>query len=32
MKTPFRLASYVVGRERQSGTRVLFDHMFTYFR
>src|SRR4030095_7849034 len=32
MKTPFRLSIYVVGRERQSGTRVLFDHMFTYFR
>lgn len=32
MKTPFRLANYVVGREGQSGTRVLFDHMFTYFR
>jgi hypothetical protein len=32
MKTPFRLASYVVGRETLSGTRVLFDHMFTYFR
>jgi hypothetical protein len=32
VKTPFRLASYVVGRETRSGTRVLFDHMFTYFR
>lgn len=32
VKTPFRLASYVVGRETRSGTRVLFDHMYTYFR
>ena len=32
LKTPFRLASYVVGREAKSRTRVLFDHMFTYFR
>jgi hypothetical protein len=32
MKTPFRLANYVVGRETESRTRVLFDHLFTYFR
>jgi hypothetical protein len=32
VKTPFRLASYVVGRETRSRTRVLFDHMFTYYR
>lgn len=32
MKTPFRLVNYVVGREAGSGSRVLFDHMFTYFR
>jgi hypothetical protein len=32
VKTPFRLATYVMGRETTSGTQVLFDHLFTYFR
>jgi hypothetical protein len=31
-KTLFRLATYVVGREASSGTRLLFDHLFTYFK
>jgi hypothetical protein len=32
LKAPFRLTSYVAGRERRSGDLVLFDHLFTYFR
>jgi hypothetical protein len=31
-KAPFRLASYVVGRRRDSGHLVLFDHLFTYVK
>jgi len=32
LKTPFRLASYVVGRRTDTGELVLFDHLFPYFR
>lgn len=32
LKTPFRLASYVVGRRTDSGELVLFDHLFPYFK
>jgi hypothetical protein len=32
LKAPFRLTSYVAGREAASGDLVLFDHLFTYFK
>jgi hypothetical protein len=32
VKALFRLATYVVGRRAASGTLVLFDHLFTYFK
>jgi hypothetical protein len=32
VKSMFRLASYVVGRRASSGSLVLFDHLFTYFK
>ena len=32
VKAMFRLASYVVGRRAGSGSLVLFDHLFTYFK
>jgi hypothetical protein len=32
LKAPFRLTSYVTGRDPASGDLVLFDHLFTYFR
>lgn len=32
LKAPFRLTSYVVGRDAASGALVLFDHLFTYFK
>ena len=32
VKSLFRLASYVVGRRAASGSLVLFDHLFTYFK
>lgn len=32
VKALFRLASYVVGRHPDGGGRVLFDHLFTYFK
>lgn len=32
VKALFRLASYVVGRHPDGGERVLFDHLFTYFK
>ena len=32
IKAPFRMATYVIGRQGQSGDLVLFDHLFTYFR
>lgn len=32
LKSPFRLASYVVGRRASGGDLVLFDHLFTYFK
>jgi len=32
VKSMFRLASYVVGRRAGSGSLVLFDHLFTYFK
>lgn len=31
-KSLFRLASYVVGRQKPSGDLVLFDHLFTFFK
>ncbi|HKZ08686.1 MAG TPA: hypothetical protein VJU81_24670 [Methylomirabilota bacterium] len=32
LKAPFRLTSYVTGRDAGTGDLVLFDHLFTYFR
>ena len=32
LKSMFRLASYVVGRRASTGSLVLFDHLFTYFK
>ena len=32
VKAMFRLATYVVGRRARSGSFVLFDHLFTYFK
>ena len=32
VKALFRLATYVVGRADEGGERVLFDHLFTYFK
>jgi hypothetical protein len=32
VKAPFRLATYVIGRQSTSDDLVLFDHLFTYFR
>jgi hypothetical protein len=32
VKGLFRLATYVVARERTTGDLMLFDHLFTYFR
>jgi len=32
LKAPFRLTSYVAGRDSVSGDLVLFDHLFTYFK
>ncbi|PYN81560.1 MAG: hypothetical protein DMD96_09905 [Candidatus Rokuibacteriota bacterium] len=32
VKALFRLATYVVGRRASSGSLVLFDHLFTYFK
>jgi hypothetical protein len=32
LKAPFRLTSYVVGRDGISGDLVLFDHLFSYFK
>jgi hypothetical protein len=32
LKSLFRLASYVVGRRADTGSFVLFDHLFTYFK
>lgn len=32
VKSLFRLTSYVVGRRASTGSLVLFDHLFTYFK
>lgn len=32
LKAPFRLTSYVAGRDGASGDLVLFDHLFSYFK
>lgn len=32
VKAMFRLGTYVVGRRARSGSLVLFDHLFTYFK
>ena len=32
VKAPFRMATYVIGRQAETGDLVLFDHLFTYFR
>lgn len=32
LKALFRLASYIVGRRADTGSLVLFDHLFTYFK
>jgi hypothetical protein len=32
LKAPFRLTTYVAGRDGTSGDLVLFDHLFTYFK